>query len=1154
MGRRTTHLNETEKLRIALAERDRLLSEANLRAARAETILAIRDTLLSSEYLELGIERALEICCKATGADAAFLLESEGATLLVTRLANNRQFGLPQWNLPGNTFARPYRITAIEQTPIQPGVPRELEDFKSLLSVPLQGDGASTLALALMSKSRAKFTSQNMELMQAVATMVGRFIERRRLQLRADVLAQVIEDSTPNTDEPEFLDRSVSALGRTFARLSDWNRKIIAINNDLLSARTEAHDDAINLALARTGEMVGSDRTYVFRIRPPDRLDNTHEWVAPGIPAMITELQDLPIDILDEWAPTLTTGQAVEIPAVSNLPEDSAVRNVLEMQGILSLLVVPMQRDGKLTGFVGYDSVKAHRPFLPIEVALLQSITNAIAIVMDRSAAEAAELAARERLLRERDRLKATMAAIPDLVLEVDKEGRFIGYNAGAEAGPALPDSMVIGKLMEEVLPPELASLARKMMGEIDANGRCPPHTYEMQIGDVSGWYSASIGAPQLSETTRSYVFVVRNISEIRRAERKLRRLSRVAELTSNLVVVTDHEGRIEWVNPAFEARSGWTLAEVMGRKPGDFLQSEDTDSYVVREIGDALRSHASVRAEILNRSKSGESYWVTKDIKPLFDDLGELEGFISVQTDITALRVSHQQELNILMLAMEVASDGIAITDAQGAFRFMNTRYKRVLGISPKEDIAKIQWHEVIPSSATKTLKSEAWPEVSASGTWRGGLTWSHPNSQNIETDVTLTRTDTGHTLWIARDMAAQRAAEIEKMRLIDELQMAQRRETLAHIASGVAHDLNNLVAVVSGTVNMLKDTSASDEPTLSGLNRIGRAMDAAHDLVAGLGHLGKPPITRQSLNLRSLILNVVDLLGTTRVKQHGLEIEFDETDFMVHANRTDFLQVLLNLALNACEAVPDRHARVTIRTHRADQLPKTTPNVGRVQPGHGYCLFSVTDDGNGVDPSVRDSLFDRYVTTKGKSGTGLGLPIIAGILRDNDAALWFDSTTGVGTTVTVAWPTSLYESNIKLAPFNVLSHGSASLDGKYILVVDDIADVADVISEMLESDGAIALAVSDPHEAVNLLQENPGLWAALVTDLDMPKVNGAELALAAARVSPPVPSILVTALPDSGGWDHGLFYKILAKPTDKATLIRTMRAAVATNRHTDA
>lgn len=1117
-------------------------------AGRAETLLRVIDALHASPHLDKGMARVLRICRQSCGADLAVLLRQREGGGMETVMATDPAFGRPHWAVEAEAFARPLRRPCDgSETGAGAGMPDAVQAFRSLLSVPINVVGEPGMALCLLASREGAFSPADTALLRRVAKVAGRAVGGLRRSRENAVLASIVAGEAGGTEAPEMLDTPFETLSRAYARMAAWQGNIVDITDELLRVDAGTIDGAIDLALARTGALAGSDRTYVFRTRPPDRLDNTHEWVAPGIAPMIDELQDMPIELLDEWRGDLEHGRPVYIPDVDALPEDSEVRPVLKMQGIRSLLAVPMSRDGVLTGFVGYDAVREHRAFLPTEIQLLKSVANAIGVVIERKIAEARVDEASNRLREERDRLRTTLAAIPDLVLELDAEGRFIGFNTGSGSQPALPPEEFMGRLVEEVLPPELAGWARALMRSVDRQGHSHGHSYPMQIDGEERWFLASAGSRKLSGEACGYVFVIRDVTQRRERERKLRRMGRIAELTSNLVIVADDQRQIEWVNPAFEARSGWTLDEVRGRRPGDFLYSEATDLETIARIEDALREGRPVQAEMVHRSRSGDDYWIKNDIQPLRDANGRLEGFISVQTDITDLQESHRRALQVRAMAIEAASDGIAISDHTGHYVYMNSVHREMFGIPADEDIRQLSWMDLTTKEAAARFIEEEWNSFEKTGTWRGDYTGLHRDGRTIHMDVSLTRTEAGGMLCIARDITERDRGEIELAHLREELQIAQRRETVAHLASGVAHDLNNLVAVVSGTVSLLQE-DPDDSPAVSaGLTRIARAMSVARDLVSGLGHLGRPDAPRAENDLRRLVREAIDLLGSARIRLHDIRADLPAERQPVWANRTEALQVILNLALNACEADPEGTSRVSLSVRRQDGFaPRRPPDLGDFDCRSAYTVLTVSDTGPGVDPAMRARLFEPYVTTKGSKGTGLGLPIVASILKDNGASLWFDSVPGRGTEVTVAWPAA-DPKPAQAAMIDSAGSEYPDLSGKNVLVIDDVADVADVFAEILETDGAVAIAVSDPAEGIALLAENPGLWAAVVTDLDMPEVRGTEVALAAARLNPPVPCVLVTALPDSPGWDRSPFRGILAKPVESAALIGCVRAAVA-------
>lgn len=1138
-------MSNTEHLLSALAGRERALRYERMENAQASALLRVMDALHAADGVDGGIAQALAICQQATEADIGVLLRQGSDACMETLHVTDPAFGAPVWAIEQGALAVARRVSTLDQARFLVGLPVGAQAFGSLLSVPVIVRDEPLMTIVLLARRESCFSRFDMALMRRVATVFERAFDRHRLAHRATVLSGILGAETAETDaKPTFLDPSFTALSQVFSHVTDWQGAIVEITNTLLSARSGAIDAAINDALCRTGTLAGSDRTYVFRLRSPDRIDNTHEWAAHGIDPMIDALQDMPADILDEWRPQLQRGEAVSIPDVDALPDTSQVRDILQMQGIRSLLAVPMLRDGQLTGFVGYDAVRSHRKFLQVEIQLLQAVSNAIGVVLERAKAEADADQAHEQLQHERNRLNATLSAIPDLLLELDSDAKFTGFSAGARLSPAIARDAMIGRTPEEIFPPHLASTLRTVLKDVDGAGYSSGHEYEMEMDGAPRWFEVTAAAKTNQSEPDGYVLLVHETTEARLQQRQIRRLGRIAELTSNLVIVTDTEGRISWVNPAFEARSGWRLPEILGKKPGEFLQGPRTNPATVRRIREALHKGTPVQAELLNVTRSGEEYWIRKDIQPLTDEDGTLDGFVSVQTDITALKKSHQQAQRVRAMAMDASSDGIAIIGPEQTYIYMNPAHRAMFGIGADEDISKLSWSDLAKPEHISQFISESWESFESTGSWQGEWVGLHRSGSSIDLEVTLTRTEQGGILCIARDISERRKIEAEQTRIREELQIAQRRETIAHLASGVAHDLNNLVAVVSGTVSLLRNQCEHEQKICASLDRIERAMRVAGDLVGGLGQLGRKDAPRHRLELCQILREGVELLGSARIQQHAVRVLVSDTPVQFRANRTDVLQVILNLALNACEAEGEQPVSVTLEVLPDIGLSRQ-PDIGRYDASIGYAAFRVSDTGFGVDQEIRDRLFDRYFTTKGDAGTGMGLTIVATIVNNNNAALWFESTPGGGTSVTVAWPVDSPADAVAVSA-GVTDPAKTTLQGQRILVVDDVADVADVLSEMLETDGAIAVSVPDPQEALDALKENPGLWSLLVTDFDMPKISGADLARAASQLDPPVPTLLVTALPENKNWERGLFKGILSKPVEARRLIEAARATL--------
>ena len=406
-----------------------------------------------------------------------------------------------------------------------------------------------------------------------------------------------------------------------------------------------------------------------------------------------------------------------------------------------------------------------------------------------------------------------------------------------------------------------------------------------------------------------------------------------------------------------------------------------------------------------------------------------------------------------------------------------------------------------------------------------------------------------------ITAEMAARARAQEEQAQLREDLQRAQQRDTVAQVAGSVAHDLNNLIAVVAGTVELLELRADSQAWLQEGLGRIHRSVGTARDLIARLGGLVRPDLPREAHDLGKLMRDTLDLLGQRRIARHRVRLDLPKGPVPIWANPTEMAQVIVNLAINACDAgTAEQPATVTLTAlPTGSPAPPRPPDAGIPPPAtEPMAILTISDTGKGIPDAVRARMFRPNFTTKGKAGTGLGLMIVATLLQGNRAALWVDSTPGKGTTMTVAWPCATPARAGTATVWHAAAAQQADtavpadlLDDLRVLVVDDQVDVAEVLASMLEAAGAVAVAVSDPEDAAQVLTESPGVWSVLVTDLHMPGMDGRALARHAGMLSPPVPAVLVTARSDTlNDTVTTEFAAVLSKPVTSAQLTEAVRA----------
>jgi PAS domain S-box-containing protein len=367
-----------------------------------------------------------------------------------------------------------------------------------------------------------------------------------------------------------------------------------------------------------------------------------------------------------------------------------------------------------------------------------------------------------------------------------------------------------------------------------------------------------------------------------------------------------------------------------------------------------------------------------------------------------------------------------------------------------------------------------------------------------------------------VTTDITEQKQAEQQQLHLM-------RLRSLGEIASGVAHNFNNLLMGILGNAELLQ-ASLQHDPELQ--RRAEIIAQLAHDASAIVKRMQgfyklQPPTRRERVHLRALLEDVIE---STRPVWHdlagrrGAEIRVHlvaEGDPVVKANRSELHEVFTNMVINACDAMPTG-GTITLRLGERD----------------GRAVVEVADTGIGMSPEVKEHCFDAFFTTKGEHGSGLGLSVSYQIIARHSGQITVESEVGKGTVFTVYLPIAA-ESEAMASE----SHQTVSSSRLRILTVDDDEAVSAAIMHLLQADGHQVTAVSDARSA--LAQFQPGRYDLVILDLGMPHLDGLSLARQLKEISPSVPIILLT------GWGDQLredkpseVDMVLAKPIRRATL----------------
>ncbi|MCA9713916.1 MAG: response regulator, partial [Myxococcales bacterium] len=420
----------------------------------------------------------------------------------------------------------------------------------------------------------------------------------------------------------------------------------------------------------------------------------------------------------------------------------------------------------------------------------------------------------------------------------------------------------------------------------------------------------------------------------------------------------------------------------------------------------------------------------------------------------------------------------------------------------------------EFIPAFfRTGTLRSAPYQMVSK----RGGLL-------DVLLSASALRDEDGEVLRsyaVITDITEQRRLEQERRRLESQMQAVQRLESLGLLAGGVAHDFNNLLSVILGNVNALESELPDRSPLRARTRQIHEAATRAAQLANEmLAYSGKGAFVVERVDLSHEVTAIANLLRTSIAKTTELRFELADERLPVCADVAQLHQVVMNLVLNASEALEGRPGLVTLRTRARVGAPPSRPAWNAAPlPGGRYVILEVSDTGCGMSRETAERIFDPFFTTKSR-GRGLGLAALQGIVRGHGGVVTIASEVGLGTTFTVFLPSAAPDERRDEPPAPAPASASASAsvspppqpEGRLILVVDDEPGLRTICAALLRRLGYRVVTAADGHEALELVERRGDELALVVLDLTMPRLSG-EATFRAIRARHPELRILVSS-----------------------------------------
>lgn len=403
--------------------------------------------------------------------------------------------------------------------------------------------------------------------------------------------------------------------------------------------------------------------------------------------------------------------------------------------------------------------------------------------------------------------------------------------------------------------------------------------------------------------------------------------------------------------------------------------------------------------------------------------------------------------------------------------------------------------------------------------------------------------------------DFFERKRTEAERRELEKQLQQAQKMDALGQLSGGIAHDFNNVLTAILSNTEIALLEAAERDPIRPYLQAIEEASQRAKNLVWQiLAFARQQPQTRHVIPIGPHVEESVRLLRATIPA--GVELivvaEADVPD--VRADGTQLQQVFLNLVTNAWHALRDGRGRIVLEIADIRIAPDEMRGVPGLRPGR-YARVTVKDNGEGIPAAVLDRVFEPFFTTKAPGrGTGLGLSVVHGIVRNHEGAIALESVVGAGTTVSVYFPAAEREPEPPAAALDC--HGPGN--GQRILFIDDERPLVVVAERALRRYGYEVAAFTEPERAIDAFKRDPDSFHIAVTDLNMPGLSGIEVASQLRRVRPHLPVLLLSGhIPDDSriaALDAGIRH-LVYKPYRIAELAEAVSAALldASQAHVD-
>ncbi len=635
-----------------------------------------------------------------------------------------------------------------------------------------------------------------------------------------------------------------------------------------------------------------------------------------------------------------------------------------------------------------------------------------------------------------------------------------------------------------------------------------------------------------------------RDLTQIKQAQQHLQLLEASIARINDIVMITDLDYAIVYINEAFERQTGYRREEVLGRLP-TFLHGPRTSREELLRIHAALKHNEPVRTELINYKRDGAEFLLEIDVVPIADPGGRVTHFAAVERDITERRRAEAELRDSeerLRVALSAAGSIVFVWDVDND---RVTRYANGDPSLPTKLVAEQKLADAVAlvhPDDVATFQAGVNACLAAGNTYRNQFRIVRPGGAVcwIEEYGTLTRHPDGRP----QRLTGISIDVTERKQLEDQLRHSQKMEAIGQLAGGIAHDFNNLITVIRGYGTLLQTQLPPGDAGQPGVREILRTAQSATDLVKKLLAFGrKQPRQLGVVDLHDLLMSAESWLRRLLGGGVVLRLQLEARNPTLLADRGQIEQVLLNLSLNARDAMQGQ-GELCVET--ADDVISPL-DADSHAPGVPAIRLTVRDTGAGIHPAILPNIFEPFFTTKPVGqGTGLGLSTVYGVVQQSGGTIVVDSQPGAGAAFIIRLPmVDAPADPVPAAGPHSVSEAAVRSSGT-ILLVEDFEPLRSLTAGVLRTCGYIVHAAADGIAALEHYAEHSDSIDLLVTDVMMPRMSGTALASEIRRKQPRARVLFLSGYAEEMQQRPGLdlgdsFY--LQKPYAPEELIHTVQ-----------